>query len=1263
MGAGRGRAGRGSGAGVGRRAAGGGARARALAGLLLGAIALGAGAPGALAQQGPAPALSGAEGTPAAAPLARSGAAQQTPAAPAPVAGLLDQIAQATGGRARVAYHPETGKVRFIGTSVDRPIGAPAGAAATAAGAPPEAAARAALARYGPLFGLRDQARELRALRTKTAERGRAVVRFQQVHQGIPVLGGDLNVHLDGAGNLLAATGEVLPDLALDVTPTVAAAAAQQQAIDVVARAHAVRPADLTATEPELWIYDSRLLGGPGLRQPILVWRMDVTVTPVALPSTRPIRELALVDARRGVVALHFNQIHTLKNRQTYTASNTTTLPGTLVCDESNPTCAGGDAHAAAAHRYAGDTYDFYLSRHGRDGIDNAGGALVSTVHYSVNYRNAFWNGTQVVYGDAFGFPLADDVVAHEITHGVTERESGLFFYYQSGAINESLSDLWGEFVDLTNGAGTDIAAVRWQMGEDVSGLGAVRDMRDPTLFGDPDRMTSPLYTADAGELDAGGVHTNSGVNNKAAYLMVDGGTFNGKTVTGIGVDKTAKIYYEVNANLLTSASDYQDLYDALQQACATLTGTGGITAADCQSVKDASDAVEMSLQPLNAPTVVAPFCPPGQSPTHLFFDDMEDTASGKWVLITLAGSSQWSYIKGYATSGVTSLWGNDHGAVTDTSAAQAASVTLPAGTAYLHFNHAYGFDNLGTSYLDGGVVEYSTDGGSTWADAGGLFTHGGYKGPLQSGFGNPLAGRQAFGGQSNGYGSSRLDLTSLSGLSVRFRFRIATDNNGFGDYGWFIDDVRIYTCAAAGGTSTPTLTPTPTPAATATETPSPTGTATATGASTPTPTPTPTATATPTATSTPTPAPSATPTGTATATAMPSATATATATATETPTATATATSTVTATPTSTPTSTPTETPTATPTPTNTPTETPTPTPTPTTTPTNTPTDTPTNTPTETPTATATSTATAPPTATSTPTATPDPSATPTATSTPSPSSTATATETPPPTATSTPTATATGTATPTPESPTATSTATPTEPPTATAAATGTLTATGTPEPTATQTSEPTSTPTAAASVTGTATPTAAPAPTQTATPAATATPTPTPSPTPTATGTATATPTPTRTATPTLPPTSTVTPAPTLAPTPRPAGERVSGNGSVRVVPTAATSGAGREGAAWFWFDVRRDAPGGPITGRLRYTDPVSGADVQAVTIDTLVISGSTATFGGACTNNGAPCAFSVTATEGGKSGADAFVIALVGSAAEGGELLHGNVRIKP
>ena len=93
-----------------------------------------------------------------------------------------------------------------------------------------------------------------------------------------------------------------------------------------------------------------------------------------------------------------------------------------------------------------------------------------------------------MVYGDAYGFPLGDDVVAHELTHGVTQHESNLFYYYQPGAINESFSDLWGEYYDQTNSEGTDSAGVKWQIGEDVSGFGAFRSMSAPTAFGDPDK-------------------------------------------------------------------------------------------------------------------------------------------------------------------------------------------------------------------------------------------------------------------------------------------------------------------------------------------------------------------------------------------------------------------------------------------------------------------------------------------------------------------------------------------------------------------------------------------------------------------------------------------------------------------------------------------------------------------------------------------------------------------------------------------------------
>ena len=142
---------------------------------------------------------------------------------------------------------------------------------------------------------------------------------------------------------------------------------------------------------------------------------------------------------------------------RTYTANNTSSLPGTFLCNESQPNCTNGsNLHADGAHKYAIGTYNLYSSQYGRNSIDNNGMTIISTVHYGNNYSNAFWSGEQMVYGDAYGYPLADDVVAHELTHGVTQYESNLFYYYQSGAINEFFSDLWGEYYDQTNGQGND---------------------------------------------------------------------------------------------------------------------------------------------------------------------------------------------------------------------------------------------------------------------------------------------------------------------------------------------------------------------------------------------------------------------------------------------------------------------------------------------------------------------------------------------------------------------------------------------------------------------------------------------------------------------------------------------------------------------------------------------------------------------------------------------------------------------------------------
>jgi bacillolysin len=683
-------------------------------------------------------------------------------------------------GRARTSNHAQTGRLRFIGTEAGRPI-----ARRTAPGALGEAVARDYLSRCGSLFGLVDQSSELVAERTESLEHGRSMVRFQQLYRGLPVFGGELIVNLDEAKNITSLSGEILPGLSLASVPKISAASAEQVALESAAKKHGVKKENLTAERLELWIYNPILIQ-PGGGFTSLVWRTEVRPKGLA-----PIRELVLVDAQRGGVALSFNQVDTAKSRETYTAGNTTTLPGTLICNEANPACSGGDSHAIGAHQHAGETYDFYWNYFGRDSINNAGMTMVSSVHYWSNYCNAYWDRLQMVYGDGCGMPLADDVVAHELTHAVTQYSSNLFYYYQSGAINESFSDVFGEFVDLTNGTGNDSAGVRWLMGEDITGLGAIRSMSDPPAFSNPDKMTSPYYYVD--ENDSGGVHTNSGINNKAAYLMTDGGSFNGYTISGLGLTKVAKIYYEANTNLLTSGADYSDLYDALNQACNNLINSGVVTFGECQQVRNATLAVEMNQQPKPGFNPDAPLCGPGQTPIDLSYDSFDDGLAN-WTTGQFVGMTRWGsglQYSGYAHSGLESLYGNDYpAAATDTFAAMSWSVALPTN-AKLHFSHAFGFENSG---YDGGVLEYSTNGGGSWNDAGSLMEVNGYRGTLKSTSGNPLGGRSAFVGQSHGYISTRLNLGSLAGQGVRFRFRMGLDSTIY-DWGWWVDDVRIYTC------------------------------------------------------------------------------------------------------------------------------------------------------------------------------------------------------------------------------------------------------------------------------------------------------------------------------------------------------------------------------------------------------------------------------------------------------------------------------------
>ncbi len=490
-----------------------------------------------------------------------------------------------------------------------------------------------------------------------------------------------------------------------------------------------------------------------------------------------------------------------------------------LECATPDESCTGGqDADADSAYHYTLEFARMLWDLHQRDLTNGTGLFIRSVVHDTYDPLPLSYT-TRILYPD--GWPQADDVVGHELAHYHIRLSSRLLEYGQSGAIAESLSDLWGEYFDQSNGEGNDTLDALWRIGEDIPS-GAVRSMSVPTLFHQPDRMTSPYF--DKSARDSSGVHTNGGVNNKAVFLMVDGGSFNGMNVSAIGWEKTLAMYEYAQTRLLTSGSEYADLYTDLQQACQALTGGGeGITPTDCEQVRLALVAVEMGRKPGgNKYQPEANECPAGMTrvPGDLFSDDFEQGAD-QWAFGALSGATRWylapdgpSYLT-YATSGTHSLYGstsqglpyNPEGIypAIDTYAAFAQGVSIPTtGAPMLRFQHALWmspYEGLRRyRAVEGGLLEYSLDGGATWLDARPLFGAGqNYNGRLLNHAGwftfpTGLNMRSAFIGDSRGYISSRYNLSKLKGQTVQFRWRLAV-GMPVSNPGWFIDDVEIYTC------------------------------------------------------------------------------------------------------------------------------------------------------------------------------------------------------------------------------------------------------------------------------------------------------------------------------------------------------------------------------------------------------------------------------------------------------------------------------------
>ena len=354
---------------------------------------------------------------------------------------------------------------------------------------------------------------------------GRDVVRFQQTRPGCRSLGGQLVTVLDGRGGLLSVSGETAgpaTSTAYDVAASSRPAppAGPPPRTTAWPPVTAVRPADPLAARP--------LAARPARR----AWPAAGLAGPGALHCAPDLRDLVLVDARTGRVALRLGEVAGLDR---------------VVCDDVRTRsyrCRGGYDRVEGgpatgildvdrAYDLTGATAAWFAGTLGVDltaliGSDLGDGRkLRSTTNYcppgECPLDNAFWSGDQMVYGA--GYTSADDVVAHELAHGVIQHTAGLVYWYQSGAINESMADVVGELVDLADGTGSDAPEQRWQLGEDLPAAagGVTRDMADPPRFGQPDTTRSPLYDYAQDYDDNGAVHTNSGVPNKTAYLIADG--------------------------------------------------------------------------------------------------------------------------------------------------------------------------------------------------------------------------------------------------------------------------------------------------------------------------------------------------------------------------------------------------------------------------------------------------------------------------------------------------------------------------------------------------------------------------------------------------------------------------------------------------------------------------------------------------------------------------------------------------------------------
>jgi thermolysin len=479
---------------------------------------------------------------------------------------------------------------------------------------------------------------ELRALRVDQdpALPAHTTERMQQYHNGVPIWGAEV-VRDSSTGVAVSIFGELSPALTIDTRPTLSADSARQQLLSS-APAGATLLRQPTLTILRLKSGEHRLAYSAVVSANVSVFRVFVDAhSGVELQRYSEIKTQAAVGTGRGAIG-DTKKMSVVLQSGAYLTDDQQRPPVLRTYD-----MRGDRSHAIAvldgfplfasdlasdtdndwtdpavvdAHAYIGWTYDYYFKRHGRRGLDNNNRPIISLVN-GVRQQdgvfvpldnlvlNAFWcdvcgpgNVGVMYFGNGLGpqyffnfvgtpqsvgyFAGSLDVVAHELTHGVTSYTSNLIYQGESGALNEAFSDIIGASVEfLHQPLGAGVGQADYLIGEDTfrspfGSLHGLRSMVSPVEFGQPDHY-SILYT---GPEDGGGVHINAGIPNHAFFLAIEGGTHrvSGITVQGVGAanrEQIEKVFYRAFTVLLPSNATFATARAATIQAARDLYGAG----------------------------------------------------------------------------------------------------------------------------------------------------------------------------------------------------------------------------------------------------------------------------------------------------------------------------------------------------------------------------------------------------------------------------------------------------------------------------------------------------------------------------------------------------------------------------------------------------------------------------------------------------------------------------------------------------------------